>query len=99
MEGRWIMEAIVVGAGIAGSTAALSLHQAGIPVRLYEAVRDPGPLGVGINLQPTAVRELIELGLGGELEKIGIPTAALSYFNKFGQLIYSEPRGRTAGYN
>jgi 2-polyprenyl-6-methoxyphenol hydroxylase-like FAD-dependent oxidoreductase len=92
------MEAIVVGAGIAGSTAALSLHQAGIPVRVYEAVRDPGPLGVGINLQPTAVRELIELGLGDELAQIGIATAALSYFNKFGQLIYSEPRGVAAGY-
>ena len=92
------MEAIVVGAGIAGSTAALSLHQAGIPVRLYEAVRDPGPLGVGINLQPIAVRELIELGLADELAKIGIPTQTLSYFNKFGQLIYSEPRGMAAGF-
>jgi 2-polyprenyl-6-methoxyphenol hydroxylase-like FAD-dependent oxidoreductase len=92
------MEAIVVGAGIAGSTAALSLHQAGIPVRLYEAVRDPGPLGVGINLQPIAVRELIELGLGDELAKLGIPTQTLSFFNKFGQQIYSEPRGMAAGF-
>src|SRR5262245_11814891 len=92
------MEAIVVGAGIAGSTAALSLHQAGIPVRLYEAARDPGPLGVGINLQPIAVRELIELGLGDELAAIGIPTQTLSFFNKFGQPIYSEPRGMAAGF-
>jgi 2-polyprenyl-6-methoxyphenol hydroxylase-like FAD-dependent oxidoreductase len=92
------MEAIVVGAGIAGSTAALSLHQAGIPVRLYEAVREPAPLGVGINLQPMAVRELIELGLGDALAKLGIATQTLSYFNKLGQLIYSEPRGMTAGY-
>ena len=49
---------IVVGGGIGGLSLALSLHQAGIKVRLYEAVRDPLPLGVGINLQPTAVREL-----------------------------------------
>jgi 5-methylphenazine-1-carboxylate 1-monooxygenase len=92
------MDVIVIGAGIAGTTAALSLCQAGIPVRLYEAVRDPAPLGVGINLQPTAVRELTELGLGDELARTGIPTGVLSYFNKFGQLIYSEKRGVAAGY-
>ena len=57
------MEVIVVGGGIAGLTMALSLHQAGIPVRVYEAVRDLVPLGVGINLQPIAVRELTELRL------------------------------------
>ena len=54
-------------AAIGGLSLALSLHQAGIAVRVYEAVRDPSPLGVGINLQPTAVRELTELGLGDAL--------------------------------
>ena len=55
------MKVIVVGGGIGGLSLALSLHQAGIAVRVYEAVSDPIPLGVGINLQPTAVRELTEL--------------------------------------
>ena len=36
------------------------------------------PLGVGINLMPHAVRELTELGLGGELEVTGIPTAEMA---------------------
>jgi len=89
---------IVVGGGIGGLSLALSLHQAGIKVRLYEAVRDPLPLGVGINLQPTAVRELTELGLGGALAEIGIGTQRLNLCNKFGQLIHSEPRGLAAGY-
>ena len=62
------MKVIVAGGGIAGLTLALSLHQAGIAVRVYEAVPVLAPLGVGINLQPAAVRELTELGLGGELE-------------------------------
>ena len=92
------MEVIIVGGGIGGLSLALSLHQAGIEVRVYEAVRDSAPLGVGINLQPTAVRELIELGLGDELAQIGIATQRLSYYNKFGQLIRSEPRGIAAGY-
>jgi 2-polyprenyl-6-methoxyphenol hydroxylase-like FAD-dependent oxidoreductase len=92
------MKVIVVGGGIAGLTLALSLHQAGIAVRLYEAVPVFAPLGVGINLQPGAVRELTELGLGGELARTGIATQELSYFNKFGQLIWNEPRGLSAGY-
>src|SRR6266481_7787305 len=53
-------------AGSAGLTMALSLHQAGISVRVYEAVRDLVPLGVCITLQPIAVRELTELGLADE---------------------------------
>jgi 5-methylphenazine-1-carboxylate 1-monooxygenase len=92
------MKVIVVGGGIGGLSLALSLHQAGISVRVYEAVRDLAPLGVGINLQPAAVRELTELGLGDELARTGIATQQLSLFNKLGQSIWSEPRGLAAGY-
>jgi choline dehydrogenase-like flavoprotein len=73
------MQVIVVGAGIGGLSLALSLHQAGITVRVYEAVRDLAPLGVGINLQPTAVRELTEMGLAEELQRVGNATERLSY--------------------
>ena len=92
------MQVMVVGGGIGGLSLALSLHQAGIAVRIYESVRDPAPLGVGINLQPSAVRELIELGLGDDLAQAGIATQHLSYFNKRGQLIWTERRGLRAGY-
>ena len=66
------MKVIVVGGGIGGLSLALSLHQAGIAARVYEAVDDPIPVGLGINLQPTAVRELTELGLGDVLAQTGI---------------------------
>src|SRR5262249_49862993 len=91
-------DVIVAGGGIGGLSLALSLHQAGIAVRVYEAVRDPAPLGVGINLQPTAVRELTELGLGDALAATGIATQRLNLCNKFGQLIHDEYRGLAAGY-
>jgi 2-polyprenyl-6-methoxyphenol hydroxylase-like FAD-dependent oxidoreductase len=99
MEKNARMDVIVVGGGIAGSTMALSLNQAGVDVRVYEAVLEMAPLGVGINLQPTAVRELVELGIGNELANACNETQILSYFNKLGQHIYTEKRGIEAGYN
>lgn len=92
------MKVIVVGGGISGLTMALSLHQIGVPVRVYEAARAVTPLGVGINLQPNAVRELTELGLGEALAGLGIATDALRFFNKFGQPVWQEKRGREAGF-
>ncbi|HEY3917329.1 MAG TPA: FAD-dependent monooxygenase, partial [Stellaceae bacterium] len=92
------MKVIVVGGGISGLAMALSLHQIGVPVRVYEAARAVTPLGVGINLQPNAVRELVELGLGDELARLGIATEALRFFNKFGQPVWQEQRGRAAGF-
>jgi 2-polyprenyl-6-methoxyphenol hydroxylase-like FAD-dependent oxidoreductase len=92
------MTVIVAGAGIAGLTLALSLHQAGMPVQVYESVEEITPLGVGINVLPHAVRELTELGLQPALATTAIPTAALAYHSRHGQLIWREPRGLAAGY-
>ncbi len=93
------MRILIAGAGIGGLTTALSLYAAGITdVSIHESVSEIRPLGVGINLLPHAVRELTELGLGEEVALLGVPTSALSYFNRFGQQIWSEPRGLAAGY-
>jgi 2-polyprenyl-6-methoxyphenol hydroxylase-like FAD-dependent oxidoreductase len=92
------MPVIIVGGGIAGLSLALTLHQIGIECRVYEAVLRLEPLGLGINLQPNAVRELSALGLADQLIEAGIVTAELAFFNKHGQLIWSEPRGEKAGY-
>jgi len=92
------MTVLIVGAGIAGLTAALSLHQIGVDCRVFETVDTIEPLGVGINALPHAVRELTELGLREALAETAIPTAALSYYSAHGQRIWSEPRGEAAGY-
>ncbi len=91
-------EIAIVGAGIGGLTAALSLHGAGFPVRVFEAVPELRPLGVGINLLPHAVRELEELGLRPALEAAGVACGELAYYTKRGQRIWAEPRGVGAGY-
>lgn len=92
------MTVIIAGGGIAGLTLALSLHQIGVRARIYEQVRALKPLGVGINVQPHAVRELFELGLEAEMEAVGVRTREVAYYSKRGNLIWSEPRGMFAGY-
>ncbi len=99
MAGSQAPDVLIVGAGIGGLTLALSLHRAGIPARLVEAVPSIRPLGVGINVLPHAVRELTELGLADRLEARAIRTKELIYTNKFGQEIWREARGLDAGYN
>jgi 5-methylphenazine-1-carboxylate 1-monooxygenase len=88
----------VIGGGIAGLGFALSLHQRGIACDVYESVPEVRELGVGITLLPHGMRELAALGLQAELEAVGIENLESVFFNRFGQYIYREPRGRHAGY-
>lgn len=89
---------IVAGAGPVGLVLALLLHGQGRKVQVYEAVSELKPLGVGINLLPHSVRVLYDLGLASHLDRIGIRTSALHYYNRFGRRIWAEPRGLDAGY-
>jgi len=90
---------IIAGGGIAGLSLALTLHQIGVPCVVYEGVSELAPLGVGINLQPNAVRELGELGIGeDELDECGLPAREWALVGLNGKEIYAEPRGKFAGY-
>jgi 2-polyprenyl-6-methoxyphenol hydroxylase-like FAD-dependent oxidoreductase len=91
-------DVIIVGAGICGLTLALSLHQRNIPCRVFERAPRITDLGVGITLLPHAMRELASLGLDASAREAGIENRESRFFNRFGQLIYTEPRGRFAGY-
>lgn len=93
------MKIAVVGAGITGLTTALSLHAAGMDCVVFEAVAQPAPLGVGINLLPHAMRELTELGLLPELRAAGVEIDELVYLTKHGKRVWREPRGIAAGYD
>ncbi len=90
---------LIAGGGIAGLTLALTLHQIGIQCVVYESARQIQALGVGINIQPNAVRELFELGIGpAALDQVGIQAQEWALVGLNGHDIYAEPRGLKAGY-
>lgn len=93
------MTVLVAGGGIAGLSLALTCHQIGVPVKVFESAREIRPLGVGINLQPNAVRELWDLGLESELDAIGIRAEEWALVARNGRDVWSEPRGLLAGYD
>ena len=89
---------LIIGGGIGGLTLALSLHREGIACRVFEAAPAVRALGVGINLLPHGMRELTELGLQDALARVAVETRELRFYNRYGQFIFGEPRGRHAGY-
>ena len=92
------MRIAIVGGGIGGLSLALALHQRGLACDIYETVSEVREIGVGITLLPHAMRELAALGLQAPLEAVGIENLESVFFNRYGQFIYREPRGRHAGY-
>jgi salicylate hydroxylase len=62
----------VIGGGIGGLTAALSLRQAGFEVDIYEQAHELTQIGGGINMGPNAARVLRRLGLGEGLDREGV---------------------------
>jgi 2-polyprenyl-6-methoxyphenol hydroxylase-like FAD-dependent oxidoreductase len=91
---------IIAGGGIGGLTLALTLHQIGVPFLVLETSRTMRPLGVGINIQPNAVRELFDLGLTSEiLDTIGVSAKEWALVGLNGKEVYAEKRGLDAGYN
>jgi 2-polyprenyl-6-methoxyphenol hydroxylase-like FAD-dependent oxidoreductase len=92
------MTILIAGAGVGGLTLALSLHERGIPCRVFEQAVEVRPLGVGINTLPHAIKELADLGLLPALDATGIRTHELIYVNRFGQEVWREKRGMHAGH-
>ena len=91
---------IIAGGGIGGFATALTLQQIGVPCVVIEQVAELKPLGVGINLQPNAVRELMDLGFTAEdMNGFGVPAREWALVGRQGQEIYAEPRGTDAGYH
>jgi 2-polyprenyl-6-methoxyphenol hydroxylase-like FAD-dependent oxidoreductase len=89
--------ALIVGAGIAGMTAAGELARAGIEVDLIE--REPEPVfhGIGILLLPPTVRCMRTLGLADACVERGFPQYDAATFSADGTLLARAPMAALAG--
>ena len=92
------MRVLIAGGGVGGLVLAMALLQRGVACTVFEAAREVRELGVGINILPHAIAELEKLGLLPELDAVAVRTRALTYMNRFGQEIWTEPRGLHAGH-
>jgi len=59
----------VIGGGLGGLAATLSLYRAGFPVDVYEQAPELNEVGGGINMGPNAARILYRLSLGDALDR------------------------------
>ena len=57
----------IIGAGIGGLTAALSLQHFDVPVRVFEQARALREIGAGVTITPNAMNVLDFLGIGPAL--------------------------------
>ncbi|HEY1299551.1 MAG TPA: FAD-dependent monooxygenase [Stellaceae bacterium] len=69
------MKVAIVGAGIGGLSAAVSLRRAGFAVEVYEQAEELTEVGGGINMGPNATRVLRRLGLAKGLDRDGVRPA------------------------
>ena len=67
----------IIGGGIGGLTAALSLLRAGFDAHVYEQTAALSEVGAGIQVSPNASRVLHGLGLADELAAMGVRPLAM----------------------
>ena len=60
----------IVGGGLGGLSAALSLLRAGVDVHVYERGRMLSEVGAGVQISPNASRVLHRLGLADSLAEL-----------------------------
>ena len=88
------MHIAIVGAGIAGLTAARALQTFGFRVRVYEQAPRLGEVGAGLTISPNATHVLNAIGLRGVLEQIGMrPSRGGVKHWQTGELMVEIPRG------
>jgi salicylate hydroxylase len=85
---------IVIGAGIGGLTAALTLRRCGFEVNVFEQAAELREVGAGVQISPNATRILNRLGLEQPLRRFGVqPHATIIRRWDDGRVIARQPLG------
>ena len=73
------LHALVIGAGIGGTAAAIALRRAGLDVSLFEQTMAQRELGAGIQISPNASRLLGRYGLGDAMARAAVRPSAVVF--------------------
>jgi salicylate hydroxylase len=73
------LHALVIGAGIGGTAAAIALRRAGLDVSLFEQTMAQREVGAGIQISPNASRLLGRYGLGEAMARAAVRPSAIVY--------------------
>ena len=84
----------IIGAGMAGLTAALSLQKNGFKLVVYETAPELGEVGAGLTISPNSTHGLEYVGLADELlERANIPKAQAIIHYQTGEILVETERG------
>ncbi|MQA16031.1 MAG: alpha/beta hydrolase fold domain-containing protein [Pseudonocardiaceae bacterium] len=91
------MRVLVIGGGIGGMAAALALLGEGVEVEVYEAAPELEEIGAGLQISSNAARSLQRLGLGDDLERVGVAAEAIDMRDlRTNELLHHTPLGEAA---
>ena len=92
-----VEKVVIAGAGVGGLTAALTFHQHGIPVEVYEKYPGVQKHTTGFTLWSYAIGRLAHLGLEPkEMAHIGSPVETTEIRNEKGRVISNMPVGEVS---
>jgi salicylate hydroxylase len=93
---RWSTRVAIIGGGVGGIAAALTLARAGFDVKVYEQSRGLAEVGAGIQIAPNASRILDRLGLTSAVERVAV-AADVFEFRRWGdgRLVSATPLGES----
>jgi hypothetical protein len=83
--------------GIGGLSTAVALRATGAHVHVFEQARQLSEVGAGLGLQPNGQRVLVRLGLGPEINRIGVRLKGFRISARDGSVVSEEtyPAGVT----
>jgi len=83
---------LIIGGGIGGLAAGRALAQRGFDVHVHETVAHLREVGAGVQMSPNAVKVLLALGLGEQIDALAFRSQAIVGRDwKSGRALYSTP--------
>ncbi|MEM9579410.1 MAG: FAD-dependent oxidoreductase [Pseudomonadota bacterium] len=84
----------IIGAGIAGLSAAVALAEKGITAKVFEAAPRLAPMGTSLSIWPNAMRCLDDWGLAQDVARAGAPITHVAWRDPSGRAFFAHDMSR-----